>query len=181
MTSSTTIPLHLLTLFETMDFISSAKKDCKPCFNTRQYVDRNSYLGAFIRWINGEKQSTYGNNIIRHCCESASQAYSSYIGTDYEPIILNKMIELRKGLIEIQSTYSKDTKEIDTVNHINNSIMILDLKIPLSEKIKNGIIAGNFITPNSISSSTNQISNSVTEHNSIIDTTTETKSTKSKK
>jgi hypothetical protein len=140
--NSTTIPLHLLNLFETMDFLSSAKKDSKPCFNTRQYVDRNSYIGALIRWFNGEKQSTHGNIIIRNCCESASQAYTSYIGTEYEKIILNKIIELRKGLVEIQNTYSKDTREIDTVNHINNSIMILDLKIPFTEKIKHGIIAG---------------------------------------
>lgn len=149
MKNSPTIPVHLLNLFETMDFLSSAKKNGKPCFNTRRYIDRDSYFGALFRWISGEKQSTHGNNIIRSCCEMASQALTSYYQTDYETILLDKIMGLRRGLLEICDTYSKDDTDIDTVNHIKNSVMILDLKIPYSVKVTHGLLAP---TPKLISS-----------------------------
>ena len=63
--NSPTIPLHLQSLFESMNFLGSAVKDGKPCFNSRHYVDRNSYWGGFRRWLSGEKQSRYGNDKIR--------------------------------------------------------------------------------------------------------------------
>jgi hypothetical protein len=150
-TNPPTIPVHLLSLFEMMDFLGSARKDGKPCFHSKRYVDRNSYIGAVIRWINGEKQSTYGNAIIRNCCEETSQAYSSYVGTDFEHIILDKMINLYRGLEQIALTYEKDEHEIDTVNHIRNSLMIINMKIPHNIKVQNGLVppSSNVLVPSS--------------------------------
>jgi hypothetical protein len=139
--NSPTIPLHLQSLFESMNFLASAVKDGKPCFKTRTYVDRSSYWGAFVRWSAGEKQSAYGNDKIRLCCESACQAYEVYKTTNYEPILIEKMFKLRKGLCEIRDTYEREN-EIDTVNHINDSIMILDFKLPQEFKLQTGITIG---------------------------------------
>lgn len=142
--NSPTIPLHLQSLFENMNFLGSAVKDGKPCFKSRLYVDRGSYSGAFYRWSTGEKQSTHGNDKIRICCESACQAYEAYKHSNYGPILTDKMLKLRKGLMEIRDTYER-SNEIDTVNHINDSIMILEFKLPKTFKIQTGIIA-NMIT-----------------------------------
>ena len=138
--NTSTIPPYLQTLFEMMNFLGVAKKDCKPCFNTKRYVDRNSYWGSLFRWNWNEKQSTYGNGKIRSCCESASQAYELYKDSQYETIILTKILKLRQGLLEIRNTYAKDEDEIDTVNHIDDSIMILDLKIPHNIKLNEGLV-----------------------------------------
>ena len=123
-----------------MNFLGSAVKDGKPCFNSREYVDRNSYWGGFKRWVAGEKQSRYGNDKIRNCCESACQAFEAYRDSEYGPIIIDKMLKLRKGLLEIKATYERNN-EIDTVSHISDSIMILDFRLPSEVKTQTGLYA----------------------------------------
>lgn len=138
--NSPTIPLHLQTLFQSMNFLGSAMKDGKPCFNSRKYVDRSSYWGSLVRAWNGEKQSTHGNDKIRTCCETACQALEAYRDTEYGPIIIEKMLKLRKGLSEIRDTYER-AGELDTVSHITDSIMIIDLRLPREIKNRDGLIA----------------------------------------
>lgn len=135
-----TIPVHLEALFEMMDFIASAKKGSKPCFNGLYYVDATSWTGAFYRLLKGEKQSGRGNMEIRKCCEEAAQAYEQYKNTPFKKVILEKMVKLRNGIISIRGTYENDDSETATVNHLTNSILVLDMRIPQHILLEQGII-----------------------------------------
>ena len=91
---SKTIPMHLQTLFDNMDFISSAKPGSKVCFFSKTFVDSDSWSGAIFRFFQGEKQSTKGNSNIRECCEEAAQAYDQYFwfNTKFSESFINKQI-----------------------------------------------------------------------------------------
>lgn len=124
------VPVHLQTLFDTMDFIGHAKVGFKPCFNGMYYVNSNSWLGSLYRFKNGESQSSKGNDIIRKCCQESVQAYNQYEDTDFSEIILNKMLSLREGILAIRETYLNDENEVKTCSHLMNSVLELDRKIP---------------------------------------------------
>lgn len=135
-----TVPVHLQNLFDMMDFIGNAKTGMKPCFNGKYYVSSDSWTGALYRMKDGEKQSTRGNDIVRKCCQDAAQSYEQYKSTEFGPIILDKMIKLRTGILAIKSTYEIDDTEIQTCSHLSNSILELDRKIPHEVLVANGIV-----------------------------------------
>jgi hypothetical protein len=114
----TTIPLHLQELFDMMDFIGSARPNSKPCFRGMYYVDSTSWSGALWRYKDGESQYKFGNDIIKSCCDKATQAHEQYVGTSFENIILEKMIFMRNGISLITNTYNSDSDEIKTVNRL---------------------------------------------------------------
>jgi hypothetical protein len=120
-----------------MDFIGAAKPGYKPCFKTNQYVHKTSYFGSMIRWRDDEKQATIGNAKIREYCKEAAEAYDAYKETSYAQIILDRMLKMRNGLLEIRNTYADD---INIYTDIDISIMILDVAIPEDTKIATGIM-----------------------------------------
>ena len=149
---SSTIPLHLQELFDTMDLIASAKKGSKLCFIGKCYVDASSWSGAIYRKYTGESQSSKGNDLIRKCCDQAAQAFEQYKGDRLSDIILEKILKLRGGICVLKSNYEHD---VSIVNHLNNSILFLDLVIP--EDIKNKVLRGqshiNIVRSRNVSSS----------------------------
>ena len=136
-----TVPVHLQTLFDQMDFIASAGPHMKPCFKRRYYVDSDTWVGAFYRWRDGESQGTAGNTAVRLCCKEAAQAYDQYEHTEFQPIILAKMMDLRRGIETIRSTYQGNPRTIATCTHLFNSILELDRKIPPNMLVAQGIVA----------------------------------------
>lgn len=132
--------MHLQILFDEMDFIASAKPGTKPCFNGKYYVDSDSIIGAIYRSTSGESQSGRGNDCIRSCCTKATQAYSQYLTTQLGPIILTKLMDMRKGISTIIETYSNNSKHIATCNSLKNSILSLDMKITPEILAEHGII-----------------------------------------
>jgi hypothetical protein len=138
-----TVPVHLQNLFDMMDFIGKAKIGFKPCFNGMYYVSAKSWLGALYRLSGRESQGDKGNCIVRGCCQESSQAYEQYKDTEFEEIILSKMITLRGGIVSIIKTYSLDDQEIQTCTHLQNSILEIDRKIPRDIMVSMGIVPPN--------------------------------------
>lgn len=135
-------PESLQDLFVDLDFISSAMIGQKPCFKNRYYVSGDSYVGYWLRRLDGENQGVNGNSKINSICRNASESYLSY-GNNvyYGSALLDKIVEARKGLDRIRSTY-RNLNQISTVSSINNSILILDNVIPKDRKIFEGFLKG---------------------------------------
>ena len=127
-------------LFNDLDFLSASLTNQKPCFKNRFYVDSDSWIGYFWRRIDGENQANSGNSEINSICRNASENYESYKNNKFFGIILlNKIVEARKGLDRIRNTYKK-LNQISTVSSINNNILILDNVIPIDRKITEGFL-----------------------------------------
>ena len=133
--SPPTIPIGLADLFESAGFIASAEEDCKPYFKGKKHVKENSWYGWAQRKSAGEDAGTTKSK-IRRICEGMSQAYDQYKESQWSEIILNKMIKLRFGIMKIQGAYA--IKDQNTVDHLDDSIVILDFKIPEHIKLKYG-------------------------------------------
>lgn len=134
-TNVNVIPLHLQKLFEDINFIASATKDGKPCFNTREYVDHESFLGIFKRMYYSENRQG-AIQTIRDCCIISVEFLELYKDTVYEPLIIKKILNMRQGLVEIANTYSKKHSNISVVNHIKDSIILIDMKLKPEEESK---------------------------------------------
>ena len=143
---SSSIPVHLEELFDMMDFIGSAIKGNKICFKNKTFVESKSWFGSLFRRYNGENQATRGNEIVRKCCKESSEAYRQYKSHPLGKIILDKILKLRHGIQIIISNYIDD---ISVVNHLNGSILFLDLEIP--GNIKESINMGKILEPSSSS------------------------------
>lgn len=129
-----TIPVALQRLFADAGFLSCAQDNQKPCIGNRYYVG-NSALGFLLRrWERENVDRT--KTFIRSTCEEILQNLIQYKSTDFYDIILTKMLKLRVGLTKISHSYRADVTAQD---HINDSIMILDMKIPEHIKIIYGI------------------------------------------
>lgn len=129
-----TIPISLQSLFADAGFLGSAQDDEKPCITARCYVHKDSWIGyGYRRWNRENPDKT--KHFIRTTCEAIAQNLSQYADTPFYDIILTKIIKLRTGLIKIAETYKSDVVVKD---HIGDSVMILDMKIPEHIKIQHG-------------------------------------------
>lgn len=129
-----TIPVALQRLFADAGFLSCAEDDQKPCISTRTYAHKDSWWDWGTRRWNRENPDRT-KNFIRSTCEEIAQNIQQYTDTDFYEIILTKMIKLRTGLVKIAETYKSDVSAKD---HITDSIMLLDMKIPERIKVTHG-------------------------------------------
>ncbi len=129
-----TIPVALQRLFADAGFLSCAEDDQKPSINTRTYARKDSWWDWASRRYNRENPDRT-KHFIRSTCEEIAQNLQQYTDTDFYEIILTKMIKLRTGLVKIAETYKSDVSARD---HINDSIMLLDMKIPERIKVTHG-------------------------------------------
>ena len=133
--------IHLQSLFGDLDFLSGAKDGQKPCFRSRCYVDRTSWMGSGFRLIQGESQSSFGNTEIDTICKNASETYGTYHSdTRFGKILLDKIVAARQGLLKIAKTYEAIGKDTEARNIRNSGILILDAIIPEDRKLKEDII-----------------------------------------
>jgi hypothetical protein len=135
-----TIPVALINLFEDAGFLAAAEPHHKPCIKSKYYVDDRGFTGWygwFLRRLDRENPDKT-KNFIRKVCDGMAQALNTYSQTVYLPIITNKTVALRAGVAKIQKTYENDCL---TRGHIEDSITILDMALPMSVKLHYGIVA----------------------------------------
>jgi hypothetical protein len=127
----------LYNLYNDLDFLAASMADQKPCFKNRYYVDATSYIAWAWRMLDGEHQAITGNAHINSICRNAFQTYESDNNMINKPVLMRKIIDARKGLDRIKTTYIKIGKR-SVGDAIGNSILILDQIIPDEMAIKEG-------------------------------------------
>ena len=130
------IPQQLQSLFTEMSFIASAKPGVKLCFKNKRHVDANSWFSIIYRTWYNESQGGRGNDIIRKCCEEAVQTYKQYKDTIFADLILDRMIKMRDGIVIIKTTYENDETKISVCSHLDISITILHMILPVHPLVK---------------------------------------------
>ena len=133
------LPVHLQTLFATVDFIAGTPINSKPCFGRRYYVDKDSWTGAYYRASDSECQKTRGNPLIKAACDSLIEAYSSS-SEPLRAIVKKKMLSLRKGVSTIHDTYASIEKEKGTATELSSYIELIDIALGEEVLIAEGII-----------------------------------------
>lgn len=98
------LPPELRDVFEISSFIAHARPMMKPCFRTRSYVTKDSWLGAIFRRFHGES-AMLGALQIQRISERLSSSLQQYRGKIWEPTIRTHLIEFLKGVKIIQETY----------------------------------------------------------------------------
>lgn len=136
----TTIPTESLTILYTdLGFLAAAMENQKPCFKGRYYVDKNSWIGSLYRLKDVEGQDVSGISNMVSICRRANEHYSSLNeGDNYGEILLEKIIDARKGLERIARTYESLGKTISSENIKNQAILLLDSALPNDVKIREG-------------------------------------------
>lgn len=133
--------VHLKDLIKDLDFLAAAKRGEKPNFKSHTYSDASSYFTSVSRAIAGECQVTLGNARIQSICTNASQTYTRYKDDKtYGPLLMDKIVAARTGLVKIKQTYNDIGKESVARDIETDGIFTLDLIIPESRKFKEDII-----------------------------------------
>lgn len=133
-----TIPIQLSSLFDDMGFIAMNPDGSKPCIKGRYYADGSTWKGWIMRRWDGEKPERT-MVFIRKTCEAASQAVIQYQHTVFFDIIISKIVKLRDGILYVRKAYDSN---IVAKNSFDDSIMLLDLRLPTSVKIQMGVTLG---------------------------------------
>jgi len=134
------IPIQLQNLFDDMTFIGNVPPNHKLCVKSKCYSNSSSWIHWSFRKLDFES-SSLTVNFIHNTCTAASQAYSSFSKTQFENVILSKLILLRNGIKNIQKTYINDVK---TSNSLETSLLIIDLILPQKIKSQLGLISNNY-------------------------------------
>jgi hypothetical protein len=153
------LPPELRDVFEISSFIAHARPMMKPCFRTRTYVTKDSWIGAIFRRFHGES-AMLGALQIQRISERLSSSLQQYRGKIWEPTIRNHLVDFLKGVKIIQETYYDYTEvtpilctTILTGEHALNSVR------PLSQPGSSGganVSSGGMMHPGtSVSSQTN--------------------------
>ena len=103
------LPPELRDLFEISSFIAHAKPSTKPCFRTRSYVSKDSWMGALYRRLHGES-AMLGALQIQRIAERLSSSLYAYQGKIWEQTIRSHLTDFLKGVRVIEETYSDYTE-----------------------------------------------------------------------
>lgn len=132
--SAPTIPVGLQRLFEDAGFIAAAQDNQKPAIHSKTFTAADSTWDWL--WRRWKRENQDGVKIyVRRVCEEMAQALVQYEDSAFYEVILAKMIALRTGVFRIAESYRAD---VSTKSHMDDSILILDFKIPENIKIKHG-------------------------------------------
>jgi hypothetical protein len=131
----------LQALFSDLDFLGSAMDNLKPCFLTRTYEDKDSWIGAAKRWWHKERQEVVGLQYMRSICLNAAQNYCQYHNNRFfGDTLTRKIIAARKGLERIAKTYESIGK-VTAANDIRNGpIVTLDNILPRDCLVREGFV-----------------------------------------
>jgi hypothetical protein len=140
MNNNKSLPSHLITLLEDMQFVAKIGEDSKLCVKCRDYADK-SWQGYFKRRLYSEKPE-HTTTFIRDTCNLIKDHIIDNGINNCDIDILEGTISFREGILRIIKTYSQDTK---TVTSLNVSIKLLDKCLPMDIKIKMGLINTNKI------------------------------------
>lgn len=132
------IPDNISKLIVDMDFIAAAKVQCKPCFKTRTYVHKDSWIGAGYRLFYGET-ALECTRFIENLCLKVANILVVNTGNDYHNILIDKILLFRLGIMNLLETYKDD---IDIVSSLNISLLSITLMLPDNIKVKHNIVIG---------------------------------------
>lgn len=126
-TSSSFLPPELVDLFEVSSFVGCARPYSKPCFRSKTYVSKDSWVGALYRRFYGEN-AMYGAMTIQRIAERLASALKNYKGQVWESAIRRHMVDFMKGVKIIQETYHDYT---DVIPIFSTSLLIVDHSLNL--------------------------------------------------
>jgi hypothetical protein len=135
-------PTESLTIiYSDLDFLACAKDNEKPCFRTRTYEDKNSWIGAAKRWLASEAQEISGISEMGRISRNAAQNYNQYMhDKNFGPPLKTRIIGARKGLERIARTYESIGRSVTASNIRNGPIMTLDNLLPHDDKVREGFV-----------------------------------------
>ena len=122
------IPPELVDLFEISSFVAAAKPYSKPCFRTKTFVSKDSWIGAIYRRFYGEN-AMIGAMYIQRIAERLASALKNYKGQVWEPAIRKHTTDFAKGIKVIQETYHDYT---DVIPIFSTSLLIVEHSLNFS-------------------------------------------------
>lgn len=119
------IPTNIKELFLDLDFIAGTPEEHKPGVKERTYDNDNSWLGWLGRKRRGDNQE--GTlNFLDDLVSRTIKAFQQRSSEAYYPILLNKSIAMRAGLVTIKTSYSTGQALTRSQRKINGMILSLD-------------------------------------------------------
>lgn len=134
------LPEQLRLCLNDLRFVGGVNDNQKLCFNKRYYVDKDWWWGSFLRTLEGERMEVSGITKIGSICQVALENYQFYAGHEsYGTILLDSIVNARKGLGRLKMTYESLGKNVVANNIETSGILVLDSIIPKERKIAEGL------------------------------------------
>jgi hypothetical protein len=134
MTNNSIIPPALNDLLVQMAVVGQLRVGQKLNMGAMTFSDANSWYSSFWRSISGEGRRGLMLHLTQ-IVQQASTAIHDYKDTDFCKLIVNHLVEFKKGVNSLSTTYSTDPRIIAQLSVLNANIdMQLNKYVHLIDK-----------------------------------------------
>jgi hypothetical protein len=131
----TSIPTGLQILLKDLDYLAQIPRGLKPCVNSRDFVDDNTWGGWFYRTFIVKESRKDVLAEVEKIVERAVEAIKNHKDTDYILVLIQYFYKARSGVSNLLATYKGSP---DIVSRINVQLTNMDIQIKRYQRYIDG-------------------------------------------